>query len=164
MQSRQAQKSIKAHIQWLSKQIEKIDKQLDDTIKQSPMWLVKEQLYQTVPGIGPTTARTILAQVPELGQMNRKEIAALVGLAPFTRESGKWKGKRFIRGGRSEVRSALYMAALTATRCNPIIADFYQSLTARGKPHKVAITACMRKMITALNAMARDMKPWSECR
>lgn len=163
MRSKQAQKSIKAHIQWLTKQIERINQQLDDRIKNSPLWLVKEQLFKTVPGVGPNTARTMLALVPELGQMNRRQIAALVGLAPFTRESGKWKGKRFIGGGRKDARSALYMAALTATRCNPVIAHFYRSLTSKGKPHKVAITACMRKMLTVMNAMARDLEPWSEC-
>jgi transposase len=164
MRSKQAQKSIKAHIQWLAKQIERIDQQLDDMIKQSPLWLVKEQLLTSVPGVGPNTARTMLALMPELGQMNRREIASLAGLAPYTRESGKWKGKRFIGGGRKDARSALYMAALTATRCNPVIASFYKSLTTQGKPHKVAITACMRKMLTTMNAISRDLKPWSECR
>jgi transposase len=163
MRSKQAQKSIKAHIEWLTKQIERIDQQLDDTIKKSSLWLAKEQLLASVPGVGPNTARTMLALMPELGQMNRKQIASLAGLAPYTRESGKWKGKRFIGGGRKEVRSALYMAALTATRCNPVIANFYRSLTTQGKPHKVAITACMRKMLTVMNAMLRDQKPWSEC-
>jgi transposase len=163
MRSKQVQKSIKTHIQWLTKQIEKIDQQLDNMVKQSPVWLVKEQLFITMPGVGSKTAHTVLILVPEIGQMNRRQIASLVGLAPFTRESGKWKGKRFIGGGRKEVRSALYMAALTATRCNPVIAPFYRSLISKGKPHKVAMTACMRKMLTAMNAMARDLEPWSEC-
>jgi transposase len=164
MRFKKTQKSIKDHIQWLTKKIERIDQQLDDMIKQSHLWLVKEQLLTSVPGIGPHTARTMLAVMPELGQLNRREIASLAGLAPYTRESGKWKGKRFIGGGRKDARSALYMAALTATRCNPVIASFYKSLTAQGKPHKVAITACMRKMLTTMNAISRDLKPWSECR
>ena len=162
MRSKQAQKSINSHIQWLIKQIERIDKQLDDMIQNSPLWLAKEQLLTSVPGVGPNTARTMLALMPELGQMNRKQIASLAGLAPFTRESGKWKGKRFIGGGRKDARSALYMAALTATRCNPVIANFYRALTSQGKPHKVAITACMRKMLTMMNAMIRDQKPWNK--
>jgi transposase len=163
VRSKQIQKNIKTHILWLTKQIDKIDQQLDDTIKNSPMWFVKEQLLKSVPGVGPNTARTMLVIMPELGQMNRREIASLAGLAPYTRESGKWKGKRFIGGGRKDARSALYMAALTATRCNPVIANFYRSLTSQGKPHKIAITACMRKMLTAMNAIIRDQKPWSEC-
>ncbi len=162
MRSKQAQKSIKAHIQWLIKQIERIDQQLDDSIQNSPLWLAKQQLLTSVPGVGPNTARTMLALMPELGQMNRRQIASLAGLAPFTRESGKWKGKRFIGRGRKDARSALYMAALTATRCNPVIASFYTSLTSQGKPHKVAITACMRKMLTMMNAMIRDQKPWNK--
>jgi transposase len=162
MRSRQAQKSINAHIQWLTKQIERIDKQLDDMIQNSPLWLVKEQLLTTVRGIGPQTARSMIVHMPELGQLNRKQIASLAGLAPFTRESGKWKGKRFIGGGRKEVRNALYMATLTATRCNPTIARSYRTLRNQGKPHKVALTACMRKMLTIMNAIVRDQKPWDE--
>lgn len=163
MRSKQVQQSIKAHIQWLTKQIEKIDRQLDDTIKNSPLWLNNEQLLISVPGIGTTTARSSLANFPELGQMTRRQITSLGGLAPFTRESGKWKGKRFIGGGRKKARSDLYMATLTATRCNPVIVKFYQSLIKRGKPHKVAITACMRKMLTIMNAIVRDQISWSEC-
>lgn len=163
MRFKETQKSIKAHIQWLTKQIEKIDQQLDDTIKKSPLWLVKEQLLISVPGIGPHTARTMLANMPELGQLNRREIASLAGLAPYTRESGKWKGKRFIGGGRSEIRAALYMAALSSTRRDSAYSKFYRSLRDQGKPHKVAITACMRKMLTVMNAVVRDQKLWSEC-
>jgi len=163
MRSKQAQKSIKAHIRWLTKQIERINQQIDDTIKKSPMWLSKEQLLITIPGIGPTTARSSLVHIPELGQMNNKQVASLGGLAPFTRESGKWKGKRFIGGGRKEFRSTLYMATLSATQSNPVIAPFYLSLIKRGKPHKVAMTACMRKLLTIMNAMVRDQTPWSKC-
>ena len=162
MRSKDAQKSIKAHIQWLTRQIEKIDQQLDDTIKKSPLWLVKEQLLTSVPGIGPQTARTMLANMPELGQLNRREIASLAGLAPYTRESGKWKGKRFIGGGRSEIRAALYMAALSSTRRNSTFSKFYRSLRDQGKPHKVAMTACMRKMLIIMNAIVRDQKPWKQ--
>ena len=163
MRSKQVQKNIKANIQWLNKQIEKIDHQLDDIIKNSPLWLTNEQLLISVPGIGTTTARSSLADFPELGHLNRRQITSLGGLAPFTRESGKWKGKRFIGGGRKNARSALYMATLTATRCNPEIANFYQNLIGRGKPHKVAITACMRKMLTIMNAIVRDQQPWRKC-
>lgn len=162
MRSKEAQKSIKAHIQWLTKQIERIDQQLDDTIKKSPLWRAREQLLISVPGIGPHTARTMLAILPELGQMNRREIASLGGLAPYTRESGKWKGKRFIGGGRSEIRAALYMAALSSTRRHSTFSQFYRSLREQGKPHKVAITACMRKMLTVMNAVLRDQKPWTK--
>lgn len=163
MNSKRAQKSIKAHIQWLDKQIQRIDQELDDTIKKSPLWLAKEQLLKSIPGIGPQTARTMLACMPELGQLNRKEIAALAGLAPYTRESGKWKGKRFIGGGRSEVRAVLYMAALSSSRANSPFSMFYRSLVEKGKPKKVALTACMRKMLTVMNAVIRDQKQWSRC-
>ena len=163
MRSKDAQKSINEHIQWLTRQIEKIDQKLDDTIKKSPLWLAKEQLLISIPGIGPQTARTMLAIMPELGQLNRREIASLAGLAPYTRESGKWKGKRFIGGGRSEVRAALYMAALSSTRRDSAFSNFYRSLRDQGKPHKVAITACMRKILTVMNAVMRDQKLWSEC-
>ena len=163
MRSKQAQRSIKAHILWLSKQIDKIDQQLEDTIKNSPLWINSEQLLITVPGIGYVTARSTLTNFPELGRMSRKEVGSLGGLAPFTRDSGKWKGKRFIGGGRKDARSDLYMATLTATRCNPEISNFYRNLTGRGKPHKVAITACMRKMLTIMNAIVRDQKPWRNC-
>lgn len=162
MRSKGARKSIQDHIQWLTRQIERIDQQLDDTIKKSPLWRAKEQLLTSVPGIGPHTARTMLASLPELGQMTRREIASLGGLAPYTRESGKWKGKRFIGGGRSEIRAALYMAALSSTRRHSTFSKFYRSLRDQGKPHKVAITACMRKMLTVMNAVLRDQKLWSE--
>lgn len=163
MRFKQAQKSIKAHILWLSKQIDKIEQQLEDTIKNSPLWLNNEQLLRTVPGIGPVTSRSTLTHFPELGKLSGKEIGSLGGLAPFTRDSGKWKGKRFIGGGRKDARSALYMATLAATRCNPEISNFYLNLTGRGKLHKVAITACMRKMLTIMNAIVRDQKPWRKC-
>lgn len=163
MRSKEARKSINEHIQWLTRQIGKIDQKLDDTIKKSPLWLAKEQLLTSIPGIGPQTARTVMVSIPELGQLNRREIASLAGLAPYTRESGKWKGKRFIGGGRSEVRAALYMAALSSTRRDSAFSKFYRSLREQGKPHKVAITACMRKMLTVMNAVMRDQKSWSEC-
>ena len=163
MRSKQVQRSIKTHILWLSKQIDKIEQQLEDTIKNSPLWLNNEQLLITVPGIGSVTARSTLTHFPELGKLSGKEIGSLGGLAPFTRDSGKWKGKRFIGGGRKDARSALYMATLTATRCNPEISKFYLHLTGQGKPHKVAITACMRKMLTIMNAIVRDQKPWRKC-
>ncbi|TLM97968.1 transposase, partial [bacterium] len=154
-------KNIDAHICWLTKQLESIDKDLDTLVRQSPLWCAQEDLLASVPGVGTTTARTLLATLPELGTLDRKQVAALAGLAPYARESGRWKGKRFIGGGRPAVRTALYMSALTAIRHNPSMRAFYRTLLAKGKPKKVALTACMRKLLTVLNAMVRDNKPWS---
>lgn len=153
-------RSIEKTIQWLEKQLAQIDEQIDDHIEQSPLWRAKEDLLKSVPGVGPATARMLLGHLPELGTLTRREVAALVGLAPYARESGKWRGKRFVSGGRSVVRAALYMAALTASRCNSELKVFYRRLVDQGKPPKLALTALMRKLLTILNAVIRDQQPW----
>lgn len=153
---------IEAHIAWLENRIKAADDDLDKSIRDSPAWQVKEDLLRGFKGVGPVIARTLTARLPELGTLNRKEIAALTGLAPFNRDSGKQRGKRRIRGGRAEARSVLYMGALAAIRHNPVIKTFYDRLVKTGKPPKVAITACMRKILTILNAMVRDGKPWQD--
>lgn len=154
------QRSLKHHIEWLEKQLKDVDRELGDAIKQSPIWRAKEDLLKSAPGVGRVTSTTFLADLPELGQLNRKQIAALVGVAPFAYDSGCYRGKRVVWGGRATVRSALYMATLVATRHNPVIRDFYGRLLSAGKPPKVALTACMRKLLTILNAMVRDNASW----
>lgn len=154
-------KGIQTHVRWLEKQVKALDNDLDHLIRQSPLWRAKDDLLQGVPGIGPTTARTLLAELPELGRLNHKEIAALVGVAPFNRDSGKVQGRRVIWGGRASVRKTLYMATLTATRYNPAIRAFYLRLRSRGKPAKLALAACMRKLLVILNAMVRSNRPWN---
>lgn len=151
---------VMAHISWLEQELEDLDKDLQDAIKKSPLWHEQDQLYQSAPGVGTVLSTILLASLPELGTLNRKQIAALVGVAPFNRDSGKLRGRRTVWGGRIQVRSALYMAALVASRFNPVIQTFYQRLLAAGKPKKVALVACMRKLLTILNAMARDKTPW----
>jgi transposase len=152
--------SLQEHITWLDEKLADLDLELHDQIRMSAIWREKDDLLQSVPGIGKVTAMTLIADLPELGQLNRKKIAALVGLAPFNCDSGLSKGKRAIWGGRASVRKALYMAALVATRCNPVIKRFYDRLCKEGKVFKVAITACMRKMLTIANAMLRSKKEW----
>lgn len=154
-------KPIEKHIRWLQRELENVDSDLGRTIQSSPVWRARETLFQSVPGIGPVISRTLIAERPELGYLNRKQITALVGLAPLANESGKHKGRRMVFGGRASVREALYMAALVASRRNPTIRTFYQRLRASGKPPKVALTACMRKLLTTLNAIARTNTPWS---
>ncbi len=154
------QKRIEAHLRWLSAELARLDADLDDRIQQSPVWREREDLLQSVPGIGPVMSRTVLAELPELGLLNRKQIAALVGVAPFNRDSGHLRGRRTIWGGRAPVRTALYMATLVATRWNPIIRQFYQRLRAAGKAPKVALVAAMRKLLTILNAMVHQRTPW----
>lgn len=154
-------KPIEKHIRWLQRELENVDSDLGRTIQSSPVWRARETLFQSVPGIGPVISRTLIAELPELGYLNRKQITALVGLAPLANESGKHKGRRMVFGGRASVREALYMAALVASRRNPTIRTFYQRLRASGKPPKVALTACMRKLLTTLNAIARTGTPWS---
>jgi len=154
-------KPIEKHIRWLQRELENVDSDLGRTIQSSPVWRARETLFQSVPGIGPVISRTLIAELPELGYLNRKQITALVGLAPLANESGKHKGRRMVFGGRASVREALYMAALVASRRNPTIRTFYQRLRASGKPPKVALTACMRKLLTTLNAIARTNTPWS---
>ena len=153
-------KSITEHIRWLERQLSSVDRDLDRSVQQSPVWRAKEDLLRSVPGIGPVVSRTLLGELPELGRLSHKQIAALVGVAPLARDSGTLRGKRIIWGGRAPVRSALYMGALVASRHNPVIRAFYQRLRAAGKPRKVALTACMRKLLVILNAMARDNRPW----
>jgi transposase len=154
------QKRVQEHIDWLTKELEDLDKDLGQSIQQSPIWRAKDDLLQSVPGIGPVTSCVLLASLPELGTLDRKKIAALVGVAPFNRDSGKMYGKRSVWGGRAHIRSILYMATLTATRHNPVIKQFYNRLIQAGKKAKVALTACMRKLLTILNAMIRHSTPW----
>lgn len=152
---------IKKHIQWLEKHIEELESDLDRQIRSSPAWRDKDDLLRSCKGIGPTTSHTMLACLPELGQLTRHQIAALVGVAPFNQDTGKYRGRRHVQGGRSDVRSVLYMATLAAIRHNPVIRNFHQRLITAGKYKKVAITACMRKLLVILNAMVRHNKPWS---
>jgi len=158
--AKQPQKSIKRLLAALKRELESLDADLDDHIRKSPVWRVRETLLVSVPGVGPTTARTLLAELPELGSLDRRQIAALAGLAPWTRQSGKWKGKSFIGGGRGKVRAVLFMAALVASRYNPTLKAFRDRLVADGKPKIVAIVATMRKLLTILNAIVRDNQPW----
>jgi len=162
MASAQTRKDILQHIAWLKKRLKDIDAQTTRRIKESPLWLAKDRLLQSVPGIGQITSSILLTALPELGKLNRREIAALVGLAPFNRDSGTLHGKRSVWGGRAEVRSALYMATLVAARFNAVIRDFYTRLCAAGKPPKVALTACMRKLLTILNAMLKANTTWAQ--
>jgi transposase len=152
--------SLQAHIRWLEQELSELDRGLRDTIKESPLWRAKDNLIQGVPGIGPVVSLTLLADLPQLGALSRQEISALVGVAPLNRDSGSLRGKRGIWGGRARVRATLYMAALVATRCNPAIRHFYQRLLGAGKAKKVALVACMRKLLTILNSMLKHHRPW----
>ncbi len=154
-------RDLRQHVRWLERRLADVDRDLDDAIRKSPCWRVQEDLLRSVPGIGPTVARTLLGELPELGQLGRREIAALVGVAPLNRDSGLWRGQRHIWGGRSSVRAALYMAALVATRHNPVLAATYRRLRTAGKPPKVALVAVMRKMLTILNAIVKHHTPWA---
>jgi len=153
-------KSLKRLIAALAKELKTIEDDIDGLIRSSPLWREKEDLLKTFPGVGETLARVFLADLPELGQLNRRKIASLVGVAPFTQQSGQWKGKNMIAGGRAAVRSAVFMAAMSAIRCNDMLRAFYQHLLALGKPKMVALIAVARKLLTILNAMLRDQKPW----
>ncbi|MFN8589928.1 MAG: IS110 family transposase [Thermomicrobiales bacterium] len=153
--------ALDAHLIWLSQQLAELDADLDRTLRASPLWRAKEDLLRAIPGIGPVVARTLLAELPELGQLTRHEAAALAGLAPLNQDSGTRRGVRRTWGGRAAVRAALYMAAVSAVRCNPVIRALYVRLRAAGKPPKVALVACMRKLLTIANAMLRDGTPWS---
>ena len=152
---------VQGHIRWLEESQRELEKDLGDYIRSSPMWKTKEKTLRSASGVGPVLSMTLLANLPELGALNRGEIAALVGVAPFNRDSGTLRGKRTVWGGRSQVRAALYMGALVAIRYNPVIRDFYQRLCAVGKPKKVAITACMRKLLVILNSMMKHHRNWS---
>jgi transposase len=160
VQAPPVRRSLRDHLQWLDRQITALDRQIDDQIRQSPTWRENEKILTSAPGVGRVCSRTLLAHLPELGTLSRRQIAALAGVAPFTRQSGKWRGRRFIAGGRQAVRAVLYMATLVATRFNPVIAAFYHRLLQAGKVKKVALTACMRKLLTMLNAMMRDRTCW----
>ena len=153
---------IEAHIAWLEQELSDLDKGLRQTLRRSPVWREKDDLLRSVPGIGNQISLTLLAYLPELGTLNRRQIAALVGVAPFNRGSGTLRGKRTVWGGRSRVRAVLYMGALVASRHNPAIRDFYQRLLAAGKPKKVALVASMRKLLVILNAMLKHGSPWCD--
>lgn len=151
---------IEAHIEWLTECINKVGKDIASFIRKTPLWREKENLLRTFKGIGPVSACILLARLPELGHLNRRKISALVGVAPVNRDSGTYRGRRMISGGRADVRAALYMAALSAIRHNPVIKTFYERLIHAGKLPKVAITACMRKLLVILNAIVRTNTPW----
>jgi transposase len=153
---------IEEHIAWLEAKLTKLDEDIDQFIQATPLWKAKDELLQSAPGIGRITASTLLAMLPELGTLNRQEIAALVGLAPVNKDSGKKRGKRRIFGGRAPVRSVLFMATMSAKKFNPVIKSFYEHLLAQGKEKKVALTACMRKLLVILNAMVRSNQPWRD--
>ena len=163
---RQASKAvrveIKDHIRYLERRLRGLDNDLKGAVKGSPMWRVRDDLLQSVPGVGRVTAVSLLAGLPELGRLTRRQIAALVGVAPFNCDSGTYKGRRRIWGGRADLRAVLYMAANSARRFNPVIRAFFERLSAAGKPFKVAVTACMRKLLTILNAMVRDGTSWQQ--
>ncbi len=154
------QQAIQQHIAWLESQLAALNDDLTATIERSAVWQAKADLLRSIPGVGPVLSRTMLAQVPELGTLGHKQVAALVGVAPFNRDSGTLRGRRTVYGGRAEVRAVLYMGALVATKHNPVIKAFYARLCAAGKAKKVALTACMHKLLTIMNAMVRDLKPW----
>jgi transposase len=151
---------IKAHIRWLEDQRDELDRELRDKLEDSPLWHSKDRLLRSITGIGPVASLTLLAALPELGRLNRKAIAALAGLAPLARDSGTMRGKRMVWGGRAHVRRVLYMAAVSAARHNPVIRTFYERLVAGGKPAKVALTACMHKLLLICNAVLRTNTPW----
>lgn len=158
---RPVKQSLTKHIRYLERELAGVDTELGRMIRESPVWREREELLQSVPGIGPVVARTLLAELPELGQLNRRAIAKLVGVAPLNRDSGTWRGQRAIYGGRASVRAVVYMAALVAARRNPVIKCFYQRLLAAGKPKKVALVACMRKLLTIVNHMLHTGQRWS---
>jgi len=153
-------RDLRQHIRWLERRLTDLDDDLTRRIHRSPVWRAQEDLLRSVPGIGPIVARTLLADLPELGRLPRRQLAALVGVAPFNDDSGRHRGRRRIWGGRATVRAVLYMATLVAARRNPRIAAYYQHLLAAGKPKKLALTACMRKLLTILNVMVRTRQPW----
>lgn len=153
-------KRVRAHIAWLERELEHTNAELSEAIRQSPVWREKDDLLQSVPGVGPVLTSTLLASLPELGTLTHKQIAALVGVAPLNRDSGTLRGRRSVWGGRAQVRAVLYMGAIVAARFNPVIRVFYQRLQRAGKAKKVTLTACMRKLLTILNAMLKHRTPW----
>ena len=159
--SKPLEKSLNKHIVWLDKRIAEIDTDLSNRLRGSDVWRAKDDLLRSIPGVGAVTTLTMLAKCPELGKLNRREIAALTGVAPLANDSGKHRGKRFIWGGRADVRAVLYMAALSAMRCNNTIKAFAERLKKAGKPPKVVIVACMRKLLTIMNSMLKNNTPWN---
>lgn len=153
-------KSLVRHIKMLEKELLEVDNDIDAVVRGSPAWRDKEDLLVSVPGIGKTLARSLLAELPELGNLDRRSIASLAGLAPYTRQSGRWRGRSMISGGRAAARSALFLAALVGSRCNPILKAFYRRLLSAGKPKMIALIALARKLLTILNAILRDQRPW----
>jgi transposase len=153
---------IRAHITWLERRLARTDDDLAAAIRSSPLWRAKDEILQSTPGVGPILSRTLVAEVPEWGALNRQKIAALIGVAPFNCDSGTLHGKRALWGGRAHVRAVLYMSTLAAVRHNPVLKAFYERLRAGGKAPKVALTACMRKLLTILNAMLKHQTPWHE--
>lgn len=158
--ARPVQRDIQQHIRWLERRLADLDGDLRKTIQSSPLWRDRDQVLQSAPGVGFVSSSTLLANLPELGRLNHKEIAALVGVAPLNRDSGTLRGRRTVWGGRADVRAVLYMATLVATRRNSVVQGFYDRLVAAGKPKKVALTACMHKLLTILNAMVRSHASW----
>jgi len=152
--------NIQANIDWLERCLAELNQDIEDTIRSSPMWRAKDRLLQSVPGVGPVLSMTLLASVPELGTLTRQQLAALVGVAPFNQDSGQFRGRRVIWGGRAAVRATLFMATVVAVRRNQVLQGFYARLRLAGKPPKLALTACMRKLLSILNAMARTNTPW----
>ena len=159
--SRAVAPRIRAHIQWLEQELEDLDQGLQQTLRRSPVWREQDDLLRSVPGVGPQLSLTLLADLPELGKLGRRQIAALVGVAPMNRDSGTMRGRRTVSGGRARIRAVLYMGALAASRYNPVIRSFYQRLLAAGKPKKLALTACMRKLLTILNGMVKNCQHWN---
>jgi transposase len=162
--SHRMQRQLDEHLTWLDRQILDLDEELDLTLRNSPVWREQADVLRSAKGVGPILTATLLSALPELGHLNHREIAALVGVAPFNRDSGMWRGTRQIWGGRAPVRAVLYMATLSAVRTNPVLRGFYQRLINAGKLHKVALVACMHKLLTILNAMARDSRPWQSAK
>jgi transposase len=158
--SKPVRRRIEVHLRWLRKELKRTEDELERLVRESPVWQEKVALLRSVPGVGPTLSVTLLAELPELEHLNRKQLAALVGVAPVNRDSGTLRGVRSVWGGRSTVRTTLYMATLCAVRFNPTIKTFYERLRVRGKPKKVALTACMRKLLTILGAILRNRTPW----
>jgi transposase len=156
------QRLIQQHIDWINRQLDTVEAELDQAIQASPVWRVRDDLLQSAPGVGPQVSRTLLLELPELGQLNRRQISALVGLAPLNRDSGRLCGPRHIGGGRGSVRTALYMASVSAARYNPVCQAFYDRLLRAGKAKKVALIAVARKLLTILNSMIREQIPWEQ--
>jgi len=162
MSPQATKKSIRSHIKWLEKEIVKLDSDLGKTMNKNAEMKAKSEIMRSAPGVGPVLSQALLGYLPEIGSLNRKQVAVLAGVAPFNRDSGRKRGKRSVWGGRERLRKILYMATLASTQCNPVIKEFYARLVNNGKPAKVALTACMRKLLVSLNAMVKTEKYWGE--